>query len=363
MLLRAGDLRSLVFGLPIDQARFAVRGFNCASPARARLEQVGMNVVSHYNVAVAEGCGENLTEHLGFVSKELCGFAHEGAAMGLFAIDSLAPFSRGNFERFIEGDGGTTFTWRSSARASRSAPPPPIRTGDGVRALLHPHHGWLRVLPRVLPDRAHGQASAHSREGGRERDLSRALRRGRWSCAVVRRRRGSQAHRLHDCDISAAAAASALAGAGLAATYAGGVSREWIGRLLELAAGHEVPVALGSLLACHARHRAGTRHPTTIGRADANGLDLLAAAPDRRRQARGNRRIRRYDSRGGYRDSGPRRIRSSLSNSIAHGPATLRRSGQTLEHSGTTAHSVARPSQGAGRDEAAQDCPLAAGTH
>ena len=102
-MMNAGYLRTGIFGLPIDEARFSVRGFNRASPARARLEQVGTSVVHYYNLAVAEGCGDNLAEYLGFISNELCGFAHEGAAMGLFAIDALAPFSRGNFDRFIRG--------------------------------------------------------------------------------------------------------------------------------------------------------------------------------------------------------------------------------------------------------------------
>ena len=331
MLLRAGDLRSLVFGLPIDQARFAVRGFNCASPARARLEQVGMNVVSHYNVAVAEGCGENLTEHLGFVSKELCGFAHEGAAMGLFAIDSLAPFSRGNFERFIEGDGRNhlymAFIGAGLALGALHLPyERAIRKYEHFsRILIMDGYGFFHAFFRTEPTvrRLRIPAKVAANETYRERydaGVGRALwfveggdpERIAYTIATFPPQRRPQL----------------WAGAGLAATYAGGVSREWIGRLLELAAGHEVPVALGSLLACHARHRAGNPAPhNDLAAQTLTGLTSLQL----HRIAEGKlAEIDEYAVMTAGEDtwnSWLRRIRSSLSNSIAHGPATLRRVG------------------------------------
>lgn len=51
------------------------------------------------------------------------------------------------------------------------------------------------------------------------------------------------------------------AGTGLACTYACGVSSETIHRLASVAEGHRVMLALGSLLASHARHRAGNPAP------------------------------------------------------------------------------------------------------
>ena len=84
---------------------FSVRGFNRAPlPPGARLEQVGTSVVHYYNLAVAEGCGATTSPNTsGSSATSSAAFAHEGAAMGLFAIDALAPFSRGNFDRFIRG--------------------------------------------------------------------------------------------------------------------------------------------------------------------------------------------------------------------------------------------------------------------
>lgn len=260
MIFRAGYLRAFVFGLPVDEARFAVRGFNVGSPARARLEQVGMNVVSYYNIAAAEGCGENLSEHLGFVSNELCGFAHEGAAMGLFAIDALAPFSRGHFDRFI-AEQGKDHLYMSFIGAGLAIGALHLSYERALRRYRHFSrilimdgfgffHAFFRTEPTVrglrIPARVSANAACRERY---DAGVGRAL----WFVE------GGDPERLAKtiAAFPPERRPQLWAGVGLACTYAGGVSREWISRLLELGAGHEVMLAMGALLACHARVRAG----------------------------------------------------------------------------------------------------------
>jgi hypothetical protein len=264
MILRAGYLRKFVFGLPVDEGRFAVRGFNCASPARKRLEQVAMTVISHYNTAVEEASTDNLDERLGFVSNELCGFAHEGAGMGLFAIDALAPFSRGNFDRFIEGEGKNHLymsfigaglaigaLYLSYERAIR-------RYQHFSRILIMDGYGFFHAYFRTEPTvrRVRIPARVVANETYRERydaGVGRAL----WFVE------GGDPERITKTILTfpPERRPQLWAGVGLACTYAGGVSREWIRRLLQLGAGHELMMAQGSLLACHARHRAGNPAP------------------------------------------------------------------------------------------------------
>ena len=259
-MINAGYLRTGIFGLPIDEARFSVRGFNRASPARARLEQVGTSVVHYYNLAVAEGCGDNLAEYLGFISNELCGFAHEGAAMGLFAIDALAPFSRGNFDRFIRGP-AKNHLYMSFIGAGLAIGALHLRFEQAVskythfsRMLILDGYGFFHAFFRTDP--------AVRRMRIPSKVVANPVYRERYDAGVGRALwfvEGGDPDRLAKTveAFSPERRPQLWAGIGLAATYAGGVSAEWIARLLEVASGHELMIGQGALLACHARHRAG----------------------------------------------------------------------------------------------------------
>jgi hypothetical protein len=260
MMINSGYLRSGVFGLPIDEARFSVRGFNRASPARARLEQVGTSVVAYYNLAAAEGCGENLAEYLGFVSNELCGFAHEGAAMGLFAIDSLAPFTRGNFDRFISGPAKNhvymSFIGAGLAIGALrlSFEPALDKYAHFSKMLILDGYGFFHAFFKT--DLVVRRRRMHAKVAGNP------VYRERYDAGVGRALwfvEGGDPDRLAKTveAFPAERHPQLWAGIGLACTYAGGVSADWIGQLLEVASGHELMLAQGALLACHARHRAG----------------------------------------------------------------------------------------------------------
>ena len=218
-----------------------------------------MTVISYYNIAVEEGCGDNLVARLGFVSNELCGFAHEGAGMGLYAIDALAPFSRGNFERYIAGE-GKNHLYMSFIGAGLAIAALRLSYERAIRKYRHFSrilimdgygffHAYFRTQPTVRGLRLPAKVAAN--ETWRERydaGVGRAL----WFVE------GGDPERLANtiAEFAPERRPQLWAGVGLACTYAGGVSRESIRRLLELGAGHEVMMGLGSLLACHARHRA-----------------------------------------------------------------------------------------------------------
>jgi hypothetical protein len=264
MMLRAGYARSFILGLPVDKGRFAVRGFNETSPARARLEQVGLNVISYYNIAVEEGEGVDLSTRLGFVSNELCGFAHEGAAMGLYAVDAISPFSRGNFERFIACE-GKNHLYMSFIGAGLAIAALHLSYERAIRRYEH--------FSRILIMDGFGFFHAYFRTGGAVRRLRIPARiaanpvyRERYDAGVGRALwfvDGGDPEQIAKtiAAFPAERRPQLWAGVGLACTYAGGVPREWIVRLLEVGAGHELMIAQGSLLACHARHRAGNPAP------------------------------------------------------------------------------------------------------
>jgi hypothetical protein len=304
----------------VDAGRFDVRGFNHASPARARLEQVAMTVISYYNVAVEEGCGDNLVAHLGFVSDELCGFAHEGAGMGLYAIDAVAPFSRGNFDRYIAGQ-GRSHLYVSFVGAGLAIAAIRLSYERAIRKYRHFSrvlimdgygffHAYFRTNPTVRGLRLPSKVAAN--ETWRQHydaGVGRAL----WFVE------GGDPERLANtiAAFPPGRRPQLWAGVGLACTYAGGVSRQSIRRLLELGAGYEVMVGLGSLLACHARHRAG--NPAAHNDLAAQTLTGLSAEQLHRIAEDELTRIDEYAETTDGQDTWSAwlgRIRSSLSNSL-----------------------------------------------
>ncbi|MCK6546375.1 DUF1702 family protein [Myxococcota bacterium] len=285
MIFSFGVLRRFVFGLSNRHGCSEVRGFHQESPARRRLELVARTVIEHYNTALEEGAGEGLETRLGFVDPELHGFACEGAAMGLFILDRVVPGRRGHFSRFLAGHGQNhrymsyigaglgVGAFRLSHRdvLAEEAHFSRVLVLDGLGF----HHGYFRTEPTVrqneIPADILGDPVLRERF---DSGLGRAL----WFVenGVPER-------------LAATVAAFPVerrpelwAGIGLAATYAGGVPAEWLHALVRSAGAHRVMLAQGSLLACHARHRAGNPAPhndlaaTILAGIDAGSLHRMA---------------------------------------------------------------------------------------
>src|SRR5438045_4207628 len=117
MIVTPGYFRTLVFGLPIDEGRFAVRAFNCASPARARLARA-------------------------------------------VQPRQLRPVHRRDRE-----EPPVYVVHRRGPRDRRAPPVVRTRHSEAPTLLAHPHDRWLRVLPRILPNRGDGQTAADAGEG------------------------------------------------------------------------------------------------------------------------------------------------------------------------------------------------------
>jgi hypothetical protein len=95
-------LRMRLFGISADEVTFARRGFPADIPGvRERLERAGGAFVIGYNAALRDRDDvPRLSDALAAVHKDLQGFAHEGAAMGLALVDQLT-IGRSRWREFL----------------------------------------------------------------------------------------------------------------------------------------------------------------------------------------------------------------------------------------------------------------------
>src|SRR5437868_6321387 len=101
-----GRMRKRVFGLSLDEATFARRGFREHDPeTRQRLEHIGYTFLGGYHAALEGSDPHELGARLNEVEAESRGFAFEGAAMALALLDMLTPWTRSRWSAFLEGAG------------------------------------------------------------------------------------------------------------------------------------------------------------------------------------------------------------------------------------------------------------------
>ena len=97
-------LRKHIFGISVEEVTFARRGFNDSGrAARERLEQIGRSFLQGYHAALCDEVPEVLASKLEAVGRESCGFAYEGAAMGLTLLDQLSFWKRGRIQSQLPG--------------------------------------------------------------------------------------------------------------------------------------------------------------------------------------------------------------------------------------------------------------------
>lgn len=87
----AGRLRRRLFGVPSPQAVFTQPGF--APEAWTQFGPVAVALTDGYHAALEDPHPVRLAARLDEVEPALVGFAYEGAAMGLAALDAVAPWS------------------------------------------------------------------------------------------------------------------------------------------------------------------------------------------------------------------------------------------------------------------------------
>jgi hypothetical protein len=260
------DLRRRILTPDISQTRVDVRGFHVKSPAAVqRLETVGRSFLTGYAAAAATGRPGDVTTELAELPGTYRGFAFEGAGMAMAVLDGL-PFGHAHHVRdFLAGPGDPHIYmvyvgvgW-AMARLPRwrwntlHAPDPLLRwlvlDGYGfhqayfrTRRYVHEHFrderlGWPAEGPAwhtgSVVDQGIGRATWFA--GGADPQRVAALL------------DAFPAHRRGDL----------YSGAGLAATYAGGVTRAELEQFARLAGPHRPQVAQGAAFAAAARLRAG----------------------------------------------------------------------------------------------------------
>lgn len=251
-----GRLRRRLFAISSEETRPSRRGFSVPDAAtEARLARVGATFLEGYHAAMAETAADRLARHLdATVAVGWRGFAFEGAAFGLAILDTLTPWSRSRFDRFVFGPAahhvylayvglGWTF-----ARLPRRIPP--------IVASIDPHYRWLTLDGYgfhqgffAWPAAVTGQEVPRRLSGYARRGFDQGLGRSLWFV-----RGGVPA--------SIAATIGAFAperqadlwsGIGLAATYAGGVAEDDLVALGALAGDHRAHLAQGAAFAAEAR--------------------------------------------------------------------------------------------------------------
>jgi enediyne biosynthesis protein E3 len=251
-----GRLRRRLFAISSEETLPSRRGFAVEDAAtEARLARVGATFLAGYHAAMAETAAEPLARRLdATVALGWRGFAFEGAAFGLAILDTLTPWSRSRFDRFVFGPAahhvylayvglGWTF-----ARLPRRIPP--------IVAAIDPHYRWLTldgygfhqgffawpaaVTRQEVPRRLSGYARRGFDQGlGRSLWFVRGGRPGAIAAAIG----GFAPERQADL----------WSGIGLAATYAGGVPEADLVQLGGLAGSHRPHLAQGAAFAAEAR--------------------------------------------------------------------------------------------------------------
>lgn len=259
MMTSLGSLRKSMFGIPTAETRVERRGFRVDRVAvQQRLEQVGQSFLLGYHAALEERNLVALAQHLDTVTPEFCGFAYEGAGMGLALLDYLTPWQSRRVQAFLDGPGAAHVYmihvgvgWMM-ARLCRRIERPLARLDPLLRWLAVDgygfHQGYFHwpqsINEQALPPHIAGYARRAFDQGlGRSLWFVEGADVGRVSTMIARFDRQRQA--------------DLWSGVGLASTYAGGVERAALAALRAAAGPYQADLAQGCAFAAKARQRAG----------------------------------------------------------------------------------------------------------
>jgi hypothetical protein len=254
-------LRRRLFGLPTVDTTYVQRGFRGATAEmRARLDQIGAAFLGGYHAALEQDEPADLAAALNAAEPDLCGFAFEGAAMGLALLDFLTPWRRTRTREFLRGAGhahaymvhvGAGWAWaRLPVNLHRAG-----ERLDPVLAWLAFdgwgfHEGffhWPKYIDgRPLPEKL---------KGFERRVFDQGFGRSLWFV------NGANIELIAQtiANFSPARQADLWSGIGLAATYAGIISEAALDQLREKSAPFRPQLAQGAAFAAKARQRAGNR--------------------------------------------------------------------------------------------------------
>ena len=261
-----GRLRKRMFGISLDETTFRKRGFHTNDPrTQGQLEQVGRTFLNGYHLAMQTPGASQLAGYLEEIGLEWRGFAYEGAAMALALLDSMTPFGGRRWRNLLEGPGDAHaymvhvgFGWaaaripwlRRRLRLHIEKFDPLLRwlIFDGYGF----HQGYFHwpqfVRQQALPPKLSGYGL---------RAFDQGLGRSLWFVEGADISRIEKTVRAFPTERQG----DLFGGLGLACTYAGGVERDAIERLRNVAGTDLGCLCQGAAFAAKARQRAGNPTP------------------------------------------------------------------------------------------------------
>lgn len=269
-----------VLALSLNETKVATRGFSIESPSIVeRIEGVGATFALGYNAAVRSPELDALMPVLAAVPVDACGFAFEGAGMGLAVADFLSP-GRRLFEPFVAGPGShhEYMAWVGFGWSFARLPVSPARVLDRHGSINRWlaldgygfHQGYFAWPAFVSKQRLPRSLGAHE-----ARVFDQGLGRSLWFVFGANNNRIAGAIAAFD----PARQNDLWAGIGLAAGYAGGVDADQLREFARAAGMHATAFAQGIVFAAEARRRAGNPVAHTALACDVVlGLSLADAA-------------------------------------------------------------------------------------
>ena len=267
------SLRRRILTPSISSTLLETRGFHEKSPvARELLEKIGAMFLTGYGYSIEARSAAEAEEWLEGLPTQFRGFAYEGAGMGVTILDAL-PFTRGDrLPEFLASRGGDAHIYTAyvgigwaMARLPRflwsrfEAPDPLLRwlVLDGYGFHQAYFHTKKYVHEQFQDTRFPWPADDASGYAGRV--IDQGIGRAMWfvggtDAALVADLIGAFPDSRH---------ADLYAGAGLAATYAGGADERELTLFRERAGVHRAQLAQGSAFAAEARARGGVLMPHT----------------------------------------------------------------------------------------------------
>ena len=254
-------LRKRLFEISFEEVTFERRGFNDSGRgARERLEHIGRSFLRGYHAALCDEGPDVLVSNLEAVGREFCGFAYEGAAMGLTLLDQLALRKRERLLTFLNG-AGSKHPYMVHVGVGWAIARVPWLRSNFHRAVAHldPLLRWLAADGNGFSDFyfkfsyfLNKPARLKRLQGYAQHAYAQGVGRSLW---FVTGANASRIARLIS-RLPSSLHGDLWSGAGLACAMAGGVDRTEIQLLKRLAGCYRPALAQGAAFAAKTRQRA-----------------------------------------------------------------------------------------------------------